>query len=162
MSGITWGLLTPDQIAAGQRALAADAAGVDASVKACASADQALLDAWAAFYQTVQAFCAEKPVWFFPWSAGEVLTTRGLAFQWQTLSQELYAWKQKLSTRCALAVPQGFDPTAPPPPDPNAILASSAVKYLAVGAIFVSTAVVVGGIIARIPKPARRVDRIRR
>src|SRR5271165_4596935 len=143
MSGIVWGLLSPDQVIEGQKALLTDATGIDTSVQNCANLDAGTKASWTAFYAAVQAFCAEKPVWLFPWAAGEVLTTRGLAFEWENLTRELYAWKQLLSTRCTMTVPTNFDPLASPA-DPASAAIESTVKYVAVAAVFLASAMVLG------------------
>jgi hypothetical protein len=102
MSGVSWGLLTPDQLKTGMSQLLADAQGTDIAVKACTELDAPTTASWGTFLAAVQQFCAQNPVWFFPLASNDVLTTRGLALQWENYEQELISWKMSRSRSSSL------------------------------------------------------------
>jgi hypothetical protein len=151
MSGILPSIIFPSDIQAVQQRLGAAASGTDGSVGTCAKLDNATRAAWLSFYSAVQAYVAMKPA-VIPWGSGEVATTGSLYDQGLSYEKELFAWQQKLSGVCALAVPV-FDPT------PIASPINDFVKWGAIAAGFLGSAYVVAKVVELIPKPAPRQPR---
>ena len=153
MSGVSWGLLTPDQLKTGMNQLLADAQGTDIAVKACTELDATAVGSWNVFFDVVRKFCAQNPVWFFPLASNDVLTTRGLALQWENYEQELISWKTLLGKTCStIAATPSVDLT--PKIDPTTTQITNTIKYVSIAVIFVAGVYLAGEIAVRIPRRA--------
>ena len=138
---------TPGELHNVQRQLAADAVGVDQTVKSCSALSAATRASWEAFYAELQQFTAIDFGWFS--------TTGTYADQAQLLQRRLYAWEQKLSGTCQLTVPL-VDPTTNPNNPINGPMIVQALKYGAVIAGFLGSAYIVGKTLEWLPKPPAR------
>jgi hypothetical protein len=136
-----------------QKQLAADALNTNQTVAGCTNLDPATQTQWASFYAQVNAFTAQTPVWLFAWGANEVLATGTRVDETQALQRELYAWQQKLSTKCTFAAPI-VAPGTPPGPDFNTSL-----KYIAITAGFLGGAYVVARVASLLPSARERERR---
>ena len=87
---------THGDIQALQKQLDADLEGTNTSVGVCPQLNDSMRASWQAFYASAKAFTQSDAAW---------INTGTQADQGQAIQRELYAWQQKLSTTCSLAVP---------------------------------------------------------
>jgi hypothetical protein len=151
MSALLPDIYTHDGLVAIQKRLLAKARGTDDSVRACTGLDATTRAAWGSFYIQVVDFANTDFGYFFFGSTVDHA---------KALEQEVYDWDTKLALKCQLALPV-TDPSKLPggsqqPTSPTLDALGSMVKWLAIGAVAVGGAYVVGKAISLIPPPARR------
>jgi hypothetical protein len=126
-----------------QKNLGATLAATKIAIDACTALDATTRAQWEAWYAGASDFVSSDAAW---------VNTGTQADQGQKYQAELYAWQQKLSKTCAIAVP-AIDPNANKP-DLSGL--GEALRYGAIIAGFLGTAYIVGKAAEFIPKPARR------
>lgn len=120
---------------------------VNTAVDACTALDATTKSEWESWYAGAYGFATTDAAW---------LNTGTQADLGQKYQAELFAWQQKLSTTCSIAVP-AVNPT---PKGPDLTGATAALRYGAIIAGFLGSAYIVGKVMEYVPKPApRRVEK---
>jgi hypothetical protein len=126
-----------------QKNLGATLSATKIAIDACTVLDATTRAEWETWHVGASDFVTSDAAW---------INTGTQADQGQKYQAELFAWQQKLSKMCAIAVP-AIDPNFN---KPDLTGLDQALRYGAIIAGFLGTAYVVGKVAEFIPKPASR------
>jgi hypothetical protein len=126
-----------------QRDLGATLQATKTAVDACTALDVATRAQWQTWFVGANDFVLSEASW---------INTGTQADRGQKYEAELFAWQQKLSKVCNIAVP-AIDPNFN---KPDLTGLDQVLRYGAIIAGFLGTAYVVGKVVEFIPKPVKR------
>lgn len=124
-----------------QQDLLGTLAATNIAVTACTALDPTTLGEWQTWYAGAYSFATTDAAW---------LNTGTQADLGQQYQRELYAWQQRLSKTCSIAVP-AVDPDKN---QPDLTGVNQALRYAAIIAGFLGTAYIVGKAVEVLPKRA--------